>query len=147
MKKEFVMRGKTASGETEVLNFSGHKNGYAYRLIKFEIYGSSSIGGSDFEIMGSVTAGKVAVAPPDPDFNDPGLIATTFSKIPSAANYPAFSNYTIVNDTFLITQDLILMVQDSNGNPVNWQCKFIAHKMSSGEEAVTNLNQFTIFDD
>ena len=31
MKKEFVMRGQTASGETEVLNFSGYKPGYAYR--------------------------------------------------------------------------------------------------------------------
>ena len=29
MPTEFVMRGQTASGETETLNFSGYKPGYA----------------------------------------------------------------------------------------------------------------------
>ena len=44
MRKEFVMRGKTASGETEVLNFSGYKPGYAYRLVEFDLYPSTNIG-------------------------------------------------------------------------------------------------------
>jgi len=38
MKKEFVMRGKTEKGLTEVLNFSGYKPGYAYRLTEFELF-------------------------------------------------------------------------------------------------------------
>ena len=52
MKKEFVMRGQTASGETEVLNFSGYKPGYAYRLVEFQIYPSTSIGGQQVEACG-----------------------------------------------------------------------------------------------
>ena len=37
MKKEFVIRGRTDSGKTEILNFSGHKSGMAYRLVEFYI--------------------------------------------------------------------------------------------------------------
>ena len=50
MNKEFVMRGQTASGETETLNFSGYKPGYAYRLVEFSIYPSTNIGGAHYEL-------------------------------------------------------------------------------------------------
>jgi len=141
---QFVIRGQTASGETEVLNFSGRTPGYGYKMTEFQLYGSTAIGGSDFEIMATVTAGKVGVAPGDPNFNDEALIATSFAKIPSAANYPAFTNYTIVNDTFIITQDLILMVLDSNNSPVNWQCRFKKVGLTTSAEAVANFKQFTL---
>jgi len=143
---EFVMRGQTASGETEVLNFSGYKPGYAYRLVEFQLYPSSSIGSTGWEIVGSITAGKTAIAPTDPDFSDEGLIAT--SMYVGQNNVYTGPQNSIVNDTFLITQNLILMVQDasSGGNPVNWQCKFMPVKMSKSEEAVTNYKQFTISD-
>jgi hypothetical protein len=41
------------------------------------------------------------------------------------------------------------MVQDAGGgnHPVNWQCRFVAEKMSTAEEAVTNYHQFTISND
>ena len=147
MRKEFVMRGQTDSGETEVLNFSGFKPGMAYKLTEFQLYPSAAIHGADFEYVGSITAGKTAVAPSDINFNDDGLIGTTLiSESASAAN--PVSVLSVINDTFLITQNLILMVQDMSGCSlkVNWQCKFEAVKMSGSEEAVTNYKQFAISD-
>jgi hypothetical protein len=148
MNKEFVMRGQTASGGTEVLNFSGNTPGYAYRIIDFQLYPSTNIGGAGYEFVGSITAGKTAVAPTDPNFDNDGLIATAWNTGHEGSAYT--ENYqSIVNDTFLITQDLILMVQDTGGanNPVNWHCRFVAEKMSTSEEAVTNYHQFTISND
>jgi len=144
--EQLIMRGQTASGGTEVLNFGGSTPGYAYQLTEFAIYGSTSIGGTDFEIMATVTADDTAEDPANPNFNHPGLIATTFSKIPSGSSYPAINNYAIVNDLFYVTQDLILSVLNSNSDPVNWQCKFKKVKLSLSAEAVANFNQFTIYD-
>jgi len=148
MNKEFVMRGQTASGETEILNFSGHKPGYANKLVEFSLYPSTGIGSTSQEMCGTVTAGKTAVAPTDPNFNNEGLIAvSTHNRSTSPQDGPFFDS--IVNDTFLITQNLILMVQNtgSGSNPVNWQCRFVAEKMSKSEEAVTNYKQYTISDE
>ena len=144
MNKEFVMRGQTASGGTEVLNFSGYKPGYAYRLVEFQIFPSNNIGGQAFELMGTITAGKTAVAPTDPDFSNEGLIGSNLTA--TSTSQPAVAEYEIVNDTFLITQNLILMVQDTHGNPINWQCRFVAEKMSGPEEAAANYKQYTISD-
>jgi len=144
---EFVIRGKTASGSTEVLNFGGYKPGYAYRLTEFSLYPSSAIANTAAEMVGSVTANKTIAAPTDPDFSDPGLIATT-SYFSGVNNDLINNTNSVINDTFLITQDLLLMVQDqsSGGNPINWQCRFVTEKMNSSEEAVANFKQFTIFD-
>ena len=142
------MRGQTASGLTEVLNFSGYKPGYAYRLVEFEIFPSTNINSQDYDLSASITAGKTAVAPSDTNFNDEGLIATALLKSHSTVIYPV-SGLSVINDTFLITQNLILMVlnTDSGAHPVNWQCRFVAEKMSGPEEAVANYRQFTISDE
>ena len=146
MPQEFVMRGKTASGLVETLNFSGYKPGYAYRITEFQLYPSSSIGANPVELMGTVTAGKTAVSPADPDFNNEGLIGTAYFGVSSSSLYPA-SAESVINDTFLITQNLKLMVKDTDGDDaINWQCRFVAEKMNKAEEAVTNYKQFTIFD-
>jgi len=146
MNKEFVMRGQTASGGQEVLNFSGLTPGYAYRMTEFTLYPSTNIHGATYEITGTVTAGKTAVAPTDPNFNNDGLIATSLIQDHHDSAYvPA--GFFVVNDTFLITQDLILMVQDVTGAPINWQCRFVAEKLSTSEEAVNNYKQFTISND
>jgi len=146
MNKEFVMRGQTASGSTEVLNFSGNKPGYAYRMTEFSLYPSTGVGSGNDEMSGSVTAGKTAVAPTDPNFNNEGLIGTTYTQIIGSGSNAMFKQ-SVINDTFLITQNLILMVQNTNaGTPVNWQCRFVAEKMSGPEEAVANYKQFTISD-
>ena len=146
MNKEFVMRGQTASGETELLEFGGRKPGYGYILTEFVIYPSTGIGSAADELSGSITAGKTAVAPTDPNFNNEGLIGTAIRTQYSSALY-AGSSDSIVNDTFLITQNLILMVMNSAGSPINWQCRFEAVKLNSSQEAVANYKQFNIFDD
>jgi len=153
MKKEFVMRGQTASGETEVLNFSGYKPGYAYRLVEFKLYPSTNITNISNACLGSITAGKTAIDPLHVNYNDDGLIASslyTDNGNASGGSTTEFVNhYSIVNDTFLITQNLILMVFNANvaGDPVNWQCRFESVKMSGPEEAATNFKQFSISDE
>jgi len=146
MNKEFVMRGQTASGETETLNFSGYKPGYAYRITEFQLYPSQNVGGSSPELAGSITAGKTAISPIAPNFNDEGLIGVVMQKSPASSNYGPLE-LSVINDTFLITQNLILMVQETGGEPVNWQCRFVAEKMSGPEEAVANYKQYTISDE
>jgi len=147
MNKEFIMRGQTGSGLTEVLNFSGNTPGYAYRLTEFKVYPSAAIGTGGGELVGSITAGKTAVAPTDPNFNNEGLIGTAILFISAGNTGPYIDS--VINDTFLITQDLILMVQNTGGSgqPVNWQCRFVAEKLVNGEEALANYKQFTISND
>jgi len=146
--KPFVLRGQTASGLTHTINFSGHKGDYGFKLIDFKIYPSTDIGAVAFELSASITAGKTAVDPTAPNFKDEGLIATAFqgagASINSGPNSP-----TVINDTFMITQDLILKVMDSGsgGSPVNWQCHFEPVKLSTSEAALTNYRQFMVFDE
>ena len=148
MRKTFVMRGQTASGGQEILNFGKYKQGYAYRLTEFQLFNSTNIGTTEPEMCGTITAGKTAVAPTDPNFNDDGLIATAVFKDHSNAAYSLRSS-SVINDTFLITQNLILMVQDTAaaGTPVNWQCRFESVKMTGAEEAAVNYKQFAISDE
>lgn len=150
MNKEFVMRGQTASGGTEILNFSGYKPGYAYRLTELRIYPSTAVGTQTAELLVSITAAKTFEDPENPNFNNEGLIATAaLSYRATSGGWQTYSNDSIVNDTFLITQNLILAAIDTEvGAPmaVNWQCRFVAEKMSGTEEAVTNYKQFTISD-
>jgi len=148
MKKEFVMRGQTASGETEVLNFSGDKEGYAYRMTEFQIYPSTNIGGAHYELAATVTAAKTFEDPSNPNFNNEGLIASALLVSQSGIEF--YGGVGIVNDTFLITQNLILAAVDTvAGSPmaVNWQCRFVSVKMSGSEEAAVNYKQFTISDE
>ena len=146
MRKELVIRGQTASGGTRTLEFGGFKEGYAYKLVEFTLYPSTNIPGTNFDAVGSITAGKTAIAPTDPNFNYEGLIGTTLFKSQANVAYPA-DVVSVINDTFLITQNLILMVQETDtGAPCNWQCRFVSHKMSPGEEAATNFKQFQISD-
>jgi len=151
MRKEFVMRGQTASGTQEVLNFSGYKPGYAYRMTEFQIWPSLAIGSDPHaELAASVTAAKTYEDPSNPNFNNEGLIATAIFLLNSSINYGPITVPSIVNDTFLITQNLILAVIDTYATapePVNWQCRFVSEKMSGPEEAATNYKQFTISDE
>jgi len=150
MKNEFVLRGKTASDKQEILNFGGDKSGYAYRLIEFQIYPAEGIGGNNIEYAASITAAKVYEDPANPNFSNPGLIGTAFITAGGGVENMTGGLVSVVNDTFMITQDLIIAVVDTQAgtpNPVNWQCKFVAEKMNSSEEAVINFKQFSIFDD
>ena len=144
-KDEFVIRGQTEHNGTETLNFSGFKPGYAYRMVEFQLYPNTPSGVE--AVLGSVTAGKTAVDPDNVDFNNDGLIACALVAYSSSA-FDGGINESVVNDTFLITQNLILKVtSQGSAQPVNWQCKFQPVKMSKAEEAVTNYKQFLISDD
>jgi len=148
MNKEFVMRGQTASGLTEILNFSGLTPGYAYRMTEFSLFPSTSIGSQTHELAATITAAKTFEDPSNPNFNNEGLIGTALF-VRDDGQRSVYSN-SLINDTFLITQDLILAVIDTHaGAPmaINWQFKFVGEKLSTAEEAVTNYKQFTISND
>jgi len=149
MRKTFVMRGQTASGETEVLNFGKYKQGYAYKMTEFTLYPSTNIGGETDEMCATITAGKTAVTPTDPNFNDEGLIATALNTQYTTPSIPTSTSQSVINDTFLITQNLILMVMNTAGSntPINWQCRFESVKMTGAEEAAVNYKQFAISDE
>jgi len=154
MRKTFVMRGKTndfkVTGKTEVLNFSGYKPGYAYRLVEFKLYPSTAIGATSYELSGTITAAKTASDPENPNFNDEGLIATAIITMASTGSVKDNADINVVNDTFLITQNLILAVIDTfdgSNIPINWQCRFESVKMSGAEEAAVNFKQFSISDE
>jgi len=146
MNKEFIMRGQTTQAKgTEVLNFSGNTPGYAYRMTEFQIYPSGDLA-TDFELTACITAGKTALDPQATNFNDDGLIGSIITKGAAATNYD-ITSLNVINDTFLITQNLLLTIFSTNSSPVNWQCRFVAEKLSTSEEAVSNYKQFTISND
>jgi hypothetical protein len=147
--KEFVLRGQTASGLTHTMNFSGHKGDYGFRLIDFKLWPSTDIGTKNGELSATLTAAKTYEDPSNPNFDNEGLIGTSLFIVNL---YPEYGNHskTLINDTFIVTQDLILAVVDTfAGAPmdVNWQCKFMPVKLSTAEAALTNYRQFSIFDD
>ena len=148
---EFVMRGQTASGGTETLNFGGHKDGYGFLLTEFQIYPSGPIAlASSIELMATVTAAKTFEDPQNPNFNNEGLIASTYLTLNDNPAYGTTLGPSIVNDTFVITQDLIIAVLDAvAGAPqaVNWQCRFRPVKLDTAKQALTNYRQFQIFDE
>ena len=144
---ELVIRGQTpsaAGSNTEILSFSGLTPGYAYKITEFSLY--PKVPNSSYEISGTVTASRTAMDPEAVDFNDDGLIATSFISDHGAEENPV-GTFSILNDTFLITQDLILKVVTTVGSdPINWQCRFMPVKLAKAEEAVANYKQFMISD-
>jgi len=146
MPEELIMRGKTNTGGQETLNFGGRTPGYGYQMVSFQLYPSAGLGTSDDSMIGSVTAADVAEDPENPNFDHPGLIATAEMRSSNNPAYPTTYN-SVVNDLFIITQDLILLVAaPDGGNDINWQCRFKKVKLSASAEAVANFNQFTIYD-
>jgi hypothetical protein len=145
MRQEFVMRGQTEPGVSEVLNFGKYKQGYGYRITEFQLYPSTNIGNQHYEMTGSITAGKTALDPDNPDFNNESLIATGLIGDNASEAYPHSETY-VINDTYVITQNLILLVKNTVANPINWQCRFESVKMTGAEEAAVNYKQFMISD-
>jgi len=151
MPKEFVMRGKTASEETDLLNMGNQaRPGYGYVMKSLEIYPSVSIGQQSYEISVAITADNTAMSPNNPDFDSEGLVAVAMTSGDTSESYPGFATRAIVNDLFVITQDLILSAIDvKTGSPMatNWQVKFEEIKLSPSAEAVANYKQYTIYTD
>jgi len=151
MRKTFVMRGQTASGLTEVLQFGKYKQGFAYKMTKFEIFPGNDIGTTNQELSATVTAAKTFEDPSNPNFNNDGLIATAILTVrENTVSVGPVIGLSIVNDTYVITQNLILAVIDTVAGaprPINWQCTFESVKMSGPEEASVNYKQFAISDE
>jgi len=146
MPEDLIMRGQTVSGGQETLNFGGRTPGYGYQITELSIYPSLSLGTSNVELFASVTANDIGMDPLNVNFDSPGLIATSNYSTTYTGAYSS-DRATVINDLFIITQDLILMTTDTEGgDPINWQCRFRKVKLSSSAEAVANFNQFTIYD-
>jgi len=144
MPKEFILRGKTEASGTEVLNFGGIEAGYAYALIEFRLWPSVNIPSQTCEMTGSITAATSAAGTVSPNFLEDGLIGNAF-WFHGAAQPNSQSDGSLVNDLFMITQDLHLQVNDSEGNPINWHCRFKSVKLSSAAVATANYKQFTVY--
>ena len=146
MPKEFIMRGKTDSSGQDKLEF-GHQVhlGYGYRMTEFALWPSDNLGTTAVELFAAVTADSSAEDPINPNFDNEGLLAV--AKFLFSGNNPVAES--IVNDLFVITQDLILSCRDTGGSAtaVNWQCRFKEVKLSTSAQAVANYKQFAIFDD
>tara|TARA_Y100000004_G_C8749999_1_gene341965 strand:+ start:148 stop:603 length:456 start_codon:yes stop_codon:yes gene_type:complete len=148
--KEFIMRGKVADYKTtsavEKLNFSGHKEGYAYKLIEFRIWSTVSINVAD-EMEAIITTNKTPADPASPDFSNPGTIGVATWQDGSDEKYGPQSA-SIVDDSYLITQDLLLTANDYQGDSdINYFCRFKSVKVSGAEAAVANYKQFLISSD
>jgi len=147
MKKDFVIRGQLASGLTETIEFGGYKEGYAYKMTEFQLWPSTGIGSTTHELIATITAAKTYEDPSNPNFNNEGLIGTAVNVRDDGQRSVYMSS--VINDTFLITQNLILAVLDSHaGAPmaVNYQMRFESVKLTDAQAAVTNFKQFSIFD-
>jgi len=148
MPKEFIMRGQTTVADpTEVLNMSGYRPGYGYVITDFRLYPSitAAAGGVTYEISGSITADNSAESATTPDFNNEGLIATCTAVGRPGASSSGGYDLKVINDLFVITQDLILQIADSQSQAVNWQVRFKEVKLSGPAEAVANFKQYTIY--
>jgi hypothetical protein len=149
--KEFVIRGKTDSDTYETINFGGHKDGYGFLLTEFKLWPSvdAVLAGGDFNMRGAVTRGKLTnFTANSPDFSQEGLIGNAWFRIGNTTT-ETLQSLSLVNDTALITQDIILHVIDvgTSHADVNWQCKFMPVKLTVPEQALANYRQFSIFDE
>jgi len=147
MPREFIMRGNFTSAQgygNKKLKFSGFKPGYGYRIVEFQLYPSASIGAQSVEMSGCISCGGNNIDAANIDFNLDEIIATcAFSANGSVPNNP--TNYSVINDLFIITQDLNINTADSQGSNVNWQVKFKEVKLSASAESVANFNQYSIY--
>jgi len=112
MPEDLIMRGQTVSGGQEKLNFSGRTPGYGYKITEFVLYGADGIGTNQLELIGTITADDTLEDPINPNFNHAGLIATTYQSMTGQKDSNP-GGYAVLNDLFVITQDLLLGNADS----------------------------------
>ncbi len=147
-KDDFVIRGKSGKGvdNAKRINFGGYKGGYGFRIIEFQLYQSAMPPSNDAQLCAIITAGKTALDPLSPDFDVEGCIATSLLDNDAADHYPP-AVITVINDTFIITQDIIITCDNREAHDINWQIKFRPVKMTTTEIANQNYRQFSIFDE
>ena len=146
MTKEFIIKGRSASGSTETINLSGSRPGYGFQLHDFKLWGSNNLGNTSMEGWATLARSSTAISPIDPDFNDDALVAVSVFMTHTSPAYPPQS-LNMINDLVILTQDLTLMVQDTgDGDPINYMLKFKEVKLTDAGEAVSNYQAFTVRD-
>ena len=149
MAEEIIMRGNfTASKGTAAnkLSFTGVKEGFAYNIIEFQLFPSISIGAQSAEMAGVISCAGNSHDASNINFNLDEIIATSaFSANGSVPNNP--TNYSVINNLYAITQDLIINTFDSQNQNVNWQVKFKKIKLSGPAQAAANYKQYSIQND
>jgi len=146
MPKEFIVKGRTASGETEKINLSGGTPGYGYQLHDFKLWGSNNLGASSMEGWGTLARSSTGISPTDPNFNNEALVAVAVFMTHTSPAYPPQA-LNMIDDLVILTQDLTLMVQDTgDGDRINWMLKFKEVKLSGAAEAVANYQAFSVHD-
>ena len=149
MRDEFILKGKLAVGQVEKLNISGMKDGYGYRITRFDLWGGADVLGTSAasEYCGVITAESTAADSSAPNFNQEGQIAVAMWGVSHnlVTNVPAGTS--CIDDLFVCTQDLLLEVKGTSSTECNFMIKFEKVKMSTAAMAVQNYKQFTISDD
>ena len=149
MAEEIIMRGNFTAAQgyaNKKLSFTGLKPGFAYNLIDFQLYPSTSIGAQSVEMAGCISCGGNNIDAANIDFNLDEIIGTTaFSANASVPNNP--TSHTVINDLYPITQDLNINTNDTQGTNVNWQCKFRKVVLSGPAQAAANYKQYSIQND
>jgi hypothetical protein len=145
MPEDLIMRGQnTSPTRTAKLNFTGRTPGYGYQITEFVLYPSTNIGDTAQEFCGALTASSTLEDASNPNFDNHGLIAT-FAGQATAQKDSMPGGYAVLNELFVITQDLLLNTFSPEGVSVNWQCRFKKVKLSSSAEAVANFNQYSLY--
>ena len=85
---------------TEVLNFGKYKQGTAYRITELSLYPGTNIGSTNNELLATITAGKTAITPTDPDFNNEALIGVAQYRDNSNDANQNMPSSSVLNDTF-----------------------------------------------
>jgi hypothetical protein len=146
MTKEFIIKGRSASGSTETINLSGSRPGYGFQLHDFKLWGSNNLGNTSMEGWATLARSSTGISPIDPDFSNDALVAVAVFMTHTSPAYPPQA-LNMINDLVILTQDLTLMVQDTgDGDPINYMLKFKEVKLSDAREAVSNYQAFTVRD-
>ena len=146
MPKEFIIKGRTVSGQPEKINLHGGRPGYGFQLHDFKLWGSNNLGATSMEGWATLARSSTGISPIDPDFNNEALVGVAVFMTHSSPAYPPQA-LKMIDDLVMLTQDLTLMVQDTaDGDPINWMLKFKEVKLSNAAEAVANYQSFVVHD-
>jgi len=150
MRKQFVIRGRldgTVSKGIKTIRISGKETGYAFRIVDFQLYPATDIGGSQLEACASIARGSTPLDPVNPNFDDQALVAVAKYSIPTGPEHGVMT-YSVINDLVNLTQDLTIYARDTGGGDraINFQIKFKSVKLTPSAEATANYQSFTIND-
>ena len=148
MRKEFIKKGKLPVNAVKTLHMTGLKPGYGYWITRFELWGWQDVLGTTdaSEYCAAITAEKTAADSSAPDFNQEGQIAVAMWGVSHNLTTNMPPGFSVIDDLFVCTQDLLLEVKGTASTHVNYLIKFEKVTMSDSALAVQNYKQFAISD-